>query len=151
MKRTATIFMLMILVTVFVGAQRYSGVIVATAAPQNFTTSWVDCGSVITTGGYKYLHIYFKVDINLSTDTRFRLVTMLSATGDDIYRPLVTVSAGVAHFVAEYYELDTDADGWYHISFGLSGGTPFAQFQISTGTVGGTAGQVDEAYYFFSY
>lgn len=110
---------------------------------QNFTTSWVDYGSEISTDGHVRISLWFDMDINDTIDTRVRILAKHTRGGTDEYTfPIETVSDSFISVKDEYIEFATDTDGKRVISFELDEIIPLVQVQISAGTVGASAGQM---------
>ncbi len=137
---------------------RNLGVISHVASAQDFTASFADLGSEINCKGYKYLYYYITLDINSTQNARIKFLAKHTAGGSDEYKidhnqiecPATTVSA-VAGSEDSYLEFDNDQDDLYCIKVPILNGLPYIQPQIEAGTVGATAGQIDEAYYTLGY
>lgn len=116
--------------------------------PQNFTTSWVNHGSEISTDGHEGISLWFNMDVNDTIDMRIRILAKHTRGGADVYTfPIETISDSVINVKDEYVEFSTDTDGKRVISFNLEQVIPFVQVQIQAGTVGATAGQILDSKY----
>lgn len=110
---------------------------------QDFTASWVDYGPEIGTDGYSHMSIWLDIDINDTTNARFRILGKHTSGGADEYTlPIKSVSSSVVSIQAEYYEFDVDVDGKHVIAFDLEEVIPFIQIQIQAGKVGDPAGKI---------
>jgi hypothetical protein len=117
---------------------------------QDLTTSWVDIGGEINITGYRYLHLWINLDINSTNNARFRVLFKRESAGTDEYGYYTKSSSnGVSTITGNghYYEFGTDADQKIVVDIGLKSGYPYCQVQVSCGTVGATAGQIDSIYY----
>lgn len=127
-------------------AQDYNMRKTLTSTAQDFTASWVNLGSAFRTTGGDTVTLWLKLDINNSLDTQFRIL-FYHTSGGDAYSPqIITPDATLNKTEPEYFEVQTDADQNIVVDFGILG-TAYAQVQIKAGTVGATAGQIDESYY----
>lgn len=110
---------------------------------QDFTTSWVNHGSEISTDGHNRISLWFDIDINDTVDVRVRILAKHTKGGADEYTfPIKTISDSYISIKDEYIEFATDVDGKRVISFNLDEIIPFVQVQIQAGTVGATAGKI---------
>lgn len=118
------------------------------SAPQDVTTSWVDLGSEIPMHGFNTLKLWLTVDINNALDFRIRVLTKHESGGVEEYNPQIeTVGAADVKIEPHLWEINVDADQLPELVYRGDGLTPFVQVQISAGTAGATAGQIDAAYY----
>lgn len=116
--------------------------------PQNFTASWVDLGSEISTFGFNTLKLFLTVDINDTLDPRIRILDKHESGGVEEYTSVIeTLGSSVVYVEPHYWELNVNADQLVTLIYRTDGVTPYAQPQISAGTVGATPGQIDAAYY----
>ena len=110
---------------------------------QNFTASWVNYGSEISTDGHARISLWFDIDINDTTDARVRILAKHTRGGVDEYTfPIETVSDSVVSVEDEYVEFADDEDGKRVISFDLDEIIRFVQVQIQAGKLGAPAGQI---------
>jgi hypothetical protein len=110
---------------------------------QDFTASWVDYGSEISSDGHVRISLWFDIDINDTTDVRVRILAKHTRGGADEYTfPIETISDTYISVKDEYVEFAVDVDGKHVISFELDEIIPFVQVQIQAGTVGASAGQM---------
>jgi hypothetical protein len=117
------------------------------SSAQNLGTAWADLGSELTLSGAHYVGLYLTLDINLSTNARVRLLAKhSSAHADEFVLPIRTVGVSSIGVNAEYNEFSADADQKVLLSWDLDGVVTYGQFQVQTGTAGGTAGQIDDAW-----
>ncbi len=114
---------------------------------QDFTTSWVDYGSEISTDGYDFMSLWLNVDINNSIDARIRIVAKHTRGGDKYVHSIEVITASVINVEDEFFEFTTDEDQRRVIEITLDDIIPFVQVQIQVGTVGATAGQILDSKY----
>lgn len=120
-------------------------------AAQNLTASWADLGSPIPVNQYARIGLYARLDINDSLNARIRAIAMRGqADTVDYTFPISTVGTSDVKIEAEYLEFNTDADQNMIFEIITNGIAPYVQIQVQAGTVGATAGQIDEADYFLS-
>ena len=100
---------------------------------------------------YTRLGLWLNVDINNSTNVRFRAVGKREK-GDTSDYPLIitTTTASDIKVEDEYFELSVDADQLLIAEILTNNLVPYVQIQVQTGTVGATAGQIDAADVTFS-
>lgn len=116
--------------------------------PQNFTDSWVDYGSEISIDGHKSMSLWLDLVINDTQNARIRILAKHTYNGADEYNlPIKTIYDTHISVKKEYVEFAVDENGKYVISFDLDEIIPYAQVQISAGTVGSTAGQILDSKY----
>ena len=138
------LFLMFIGTTAF--AQDYNMRKTLTSAAQDFTSGWVNLGSAFRTTGGDTITLWLVLDINNTVNAQFR-VLFYHTSGGDAYSPqIITPDATVNKIEPQYFEVETDADQNIVVDFGILG-TAYAQVQIKAGTVGATAGQIDESYY----
>jgi hypothetical protein len=117
------------------------------SSAQDLTASWADLGDEQRTGGYRWVGLWVTVDINDSNDVRIKALAKHASGGTEEYSlPIKTVSAGSIAVQDEYFELTDDADQKVLLTWELDYLVPYVQFQVEAGTVGATAGQIDNAY-----
>lgn len=119
--------------------------LVAAAAPQDFTAAWASVGEELYVQGARRLALWAQIDINDSTDVRFRLRARLTTAGTEYVLPIRTVSPGVVAIEDEYVELTDDADQNIVISWDLDGLAAYVLVETMAGAVGAAAGQIDAA------
>ena len=116
------------------------------------TASWVDMGSEITTGGADHIGLFIDFTINSTNNFRVRaLAKHTSADTDEYTFPIRAVSASDVKVEDEYIEFNVDTNSKFVLSWDLNCVVPYAQFQISAGTVGTTAAVVNDAHYTLGY
>ena len=133
---------------------KYTDVVSLIGSAQNFTGSMADLGSEIDCRGYKYLRVFLTLDINDSFDCRIAVLAKHTSAGAEeyIYDPNKwTVRDSTLSAFGAYREWNTDADALYILEIEMDNAIPYIQIQIQAGTVGGTAGQIDAAYYVRGY
>ena len=118
------------------------------SAAQDYTGSWADLGGEAHTFGKKSIALWIENDVNGGANMRVRCLAKhaLSATLE-YSLPIKSVSASTVSIEENYAEFNVDADAKYVISWELDGLVPKVQFQVSAGTAGTPAAQVDSAYY----
>ena len=112
------------------------------STPQNFTASWVDVGNPILMLSKETLSVFVDIDINNSINPRLRAVGQLTKNGNDYLFPILTVSTNNISVDSQYFEFP-DTDRKYVLEIKTTGLVPFVQLQMSTETVGSTAGQIE--------
>ena len=120
------------------------------SSPQTITDSWVDCGTIVemydVEGSYNCVNFLIDLDINNSTDVRFRCISNIPQNPTVDYTFLIyNVKAGVIEVSMEYAELASDIDQQIVLEY-QTHGLPTAQLQVQTGTVGVTAGIINSVY-----
>jgi hypothetical protein len=124
-----------------------AGIPLITAA-ETLTAAWADIGPEIPMHGYNRLKLWTTLDINLSTDTRIRVLEKHTSGGSEEYDPVIeTVSASDTKVESDYWEFNVDADALNTLVFKGDGLTPYVQVQGMVGTLGGTAADIDALYY----
>jgi len=114
---------------------------------QDLTAAWVDLGSEYEVAGARFVGVYVNLDINSSSDARIRFLGKhTGAHADEFVLPIRTVGASDVKVEDEYIEFNTDADQKMLIGADLDGVVMFLQVQVQAGTVGVTAGQIDDAW-----
>jgi uncharacterized metal-binding protein len=116
----------------------------------SFTATYNDIGDPIGVQGWDSLALYVKVDINSSNDPRFRFLGKTEVADTDLFLmdhnrvkcPSATIPA-----TENYIELDSDADQLVEIVIPELYGIAAVQVQVSTGTVGETAGAITSIEY----
>lgn len=123
---------------------KYLSTETVTSSAQAFTTSWVDLGSEINTHGVKTMGVWLKLDINDTLNPRIRALGKLTKGATDEYELMIkSVNTSVVNIEGEYYEWNVDADSNDLLQIDLDYLVPFVQLQISCGTKGSTAGEID--------
>jgi hypothetical protein len=128
------------------------------ASPQTITstTDFADIGSRIDCKNCNQLTVVLEVDINQANNIHIQLIPALTdaATyeGVDAETPVLdeTHTTGKVDATQRYYELTTDADGFYYVTFPISVGL-WWQVQVKMGTDGGTNPDIESAYYIKAY
>lgn len=121
-------------------------ILVAAASAQNVTTSWVDLGNEITTGGANMLALWVVVTHTNSVNVRVRILGKHTAsTGAEFLIPIKTVATTDVKVNAHYYELDTDATQNILLDWDVTA-VPYVKVQIQCETVGATADTVSSDY-----
>lgn len=116
------------------------------SSAQDFTGSWVDLGTKIDMRGYKDLLVYLDIDINDAIDTRVRALGDHDTNGtNEFVFPIESISASQINIQDEFMEFAVDANQKVVLRVKAQG-VPYLQLQISAGTAGATAGQIDSAY-----
>lgn len=145
------LFLILLLVAVFampscaIRVYNEKAQLIATTAPQAFTASWVDLGSQIEVRNYERLAVWVNIDINSTNDVQFRVLYALESGGHEYQAVILSPGSSEVKFEGEYLEYNVDADGRFVFEVGLMGAN-YAQVQVKAGTVGATAGQIDEAW-----
>jgi hypothetical protein len=117
------------------------------ASPLDLTGTWADLGSEYQLGGAGACSVYLELDINSSLNARVRfLAKHTSAHADEFSLPIHTVGASDVKIEDEYFEFNVDADQKILLGVELDGCVMYGQWQVQVGTVGGTAGQIDDAW-----
>lgn len=106
-------------------------------------TAWADIGTAIAVGGAHFISAWVDVDINNSTNPRFRLVGQTASGGSAYTLPIQTVGASAVSVEDEYYELNVDADQKMVLTWEPRGAVPFVKFQAQVGTAGGTPADLE--------
>jgi len=121
--------------------------------PQDFTASWVDLGAEIDCSGFNSLVLWVDVDANDSVDMQIRALGKHTTAGADEYVfPIKNPSSGtVTEISPQYFEFIEDSDNEYLIPVEVDNLIGYVQFQIKAGTVGATAGQIDDAKFTTGY
>ena len=114
---------------------------------QDFTASWVDYGSEISTDGFDFMSVWLNIDINDTQDARMRILAKHTSGGDEYVHSIEIVTASVINVEDEFFEFTTDEDAKRVIEITLDDIIPYVQVQIQAGTVGATAGQVLDSKY----
>jgi len=122
-----------------------------TSTAQNLTANWVNLGSQIASDGAKRIGWFGEIDINDSNDPRVRLLGSTPFEADTYVVPATHTLYGAAAASAGYYEISSDADQDIFLCWDLNDMFEKVQFQVQAGTVGVSAGQIDESYYKLSY
>jgi len=128
----------------------YQDVVTLISAAQNVTTSFVDLGFEIPCAGYKYLNVFLTLDINNSLDFRIKALAKHTSAGAEEYPIQYEMRNSTEAIDGAYREINLDADDLYVAKINVES-IPLIQIQISAGTVGVTAGQIDACYYTLSY
>ena len=120
------------------------------SSPQTITDTWVDCGTIVemydTEGSSNCVNFLIDLDINNSTDVRFRCISNIPQNPTIDYTFLIyNVKADVISVSLEYAELASDIDQQIVLEY-QTHGLPTAQLQVQAGTVGATAGIVNSVY-----
>lgn len=117
------------------------------AAAQPLTAAWADLGSEYRVAGALFAGLYVELDINDSVDARVRcLAKHALAHADEFVLPIRTISASDVTVQDQYIEFNDDADQKMILGVDLDGVIIYAQFQVQAGTVGASAGQIDDAW-----
>lgn len=100
---------------------------------------------------YKRCMVWLNIDINDSQNVRVRAVGKLSKNAANEYNlPIKTTSSSQVTIQDEFMEFNDDADQKVLLEIVTNGLIPFVQLQVEAGTVGASAGQIDEADITFS-
>lgn len=117
--------------------------LVAIDSPQDLTANWADLGSEIKVDGAQTVLLWVVLDINDSENARVRALGKRESVGDEEYTfPIRTVSATKVTVEVDYTEFASDDDQNMILAVDLDGGVPYLQFQVQTGTVGASAGNI---------
>lgn len=118
---------------------------------QTLTDSWADLGGEQDMSKYKRCMVWLNIDINDSQNVRVRAVGKLSKNAANEYNlPIKTTSSSQVTIQDEFMEFNDDADQKVLLEIVTNGLIPFVQLQVEAGTVGASAGQIDEADITFS-
>ena len=117
---------------------------------QNLTAAWVNLGPEIGTDGHNAIVLWLDIDINDTTNVRFRILAKHTSGGDEYVLPIKTETASVVNIADEYFEFVTDVDAKRVIGIALARIIPFIQVQIQAGAVGATPGQILDSKYTLS-
>ena len=121
--------------------------LVAAASPQTITAAWADLAAELKTDGAAYIALYVNLDIQDSTNVRFRALAKHASEGTDEYIPQIYTEGASAILVEdEYFEFNVDADHKAPLVWNLKGVVPYTQFQVKAGVLGAPAGIVLSAY-----
>lgn len=113
------------------------------SAPQTLTGAWVDVGAPIDTRDIYRVSLWVDLDINNSTDVRFRLVGKKTVDATDVFSlPIKTVLPASVKVEPEYYEFNVDADQKQLLDWFVADMAPYVQVQTMVGAVGVTPGQL---------
>lgn len=102
-------------------------------------TAWTTIGTAFRCSGVRYLNAFTDLTNNTGVDVRYRLQGMYESGGSAYALPLATAAASVIAVEPEYIELNVDQDQRQSLVWELFGTYPYARFQASVGTAGGTA------------
>lgn len=117
-------------------------------SPQDLTAGWADLGGEIKTDGYRYFTLWIFLDINVSNNARFQLLAKIENGGTHEFDfPISSVGSSIVKLEDEDFEFNVDADQKMIKIIDLKNTIPWVQVQVMAGTVGGTAGQIDGAWY----
>lgn len=131
---------------------KYSASLALIDAAQTITDAFVDCGSEVNTRGFRHVKFYATIDINNGANVRFRVLGKHTYEGTEEYKlndTKVKVLANNTYTAAAasmYFEIDDDADQLVVISVDTDNTIDSLQLQVSAGTVGATACQIDALY-----
>lgn len=127
--------------------ERYTDVVTLEDTPKYFTAAWVDLGAEVSCIGYHTQVLWLTLDINDTVNAQIRGLAKHTTAGAEEYNFVIkTPSATLINVAPEVYEITTDADGLYAISFSCDNAIPYIQYQIYAAVPGATAGQIDAAY-----
>ena len=115
---------------------------------QDLTASFEDLGSLINAKGFTSIAVFIKIDINDSANVQLKAIGRTKETGSDDYLlPIksVSLSAGTVKVKEGVFEFDSDTDQLLIIEIETGNLIPFIQLQVKVGTVGASAGQIDDA------
>lgn len=102
-------------------------------------TGWATVGSAFRSSGVRYLNAFTDLTNNTGVDVRVRLQGMYESGGSAYALPIATVNASNVTIEPEYVEFNVDQDQRQSLVWLLYGTYPYARFQASVGTAGGTA------------
>lgn len=127
--------------------KRYISVDTLSTTTQAFTTSWVDYGAEVETHGVKTLNLWVDLDINSTNDARIRVLGKMTKGATNEYNMVIKkVNTTEVQIDDHYIEFHVDADQKAIIPIDLNYAFPFVQVQVSCGTVGATAGEIESIY-----
>lgn len=118
------------------------------SAAQDLTASFADLGSIVDVRGFTSIAVFLKIDINDSLNVQLQAIGRTKETAtDDYLLPIksVSLSAGLVKLKAGIFEFDSDTNQLIIIEVETGNLIPFIQLQIKAGTVGASAGQIDDA------
>jgi len=118
------------------------------AAAQDLTAAFADCGPEIAMSGYNRLGVWLHIDINDSENVRIKALAKRASGGADEYE-IAVMTKNSDLITADnnaYTEFVNDEDQTVFIEFEVGNMVPYVQLQVSTGVVGASAGQIDDAY-----
>jgi hypothetical protein len=112
------------------------------------TTTFLPLGEEIRVEGTEYLAIYGKVDINSTNNMRLKATARLESGGTDyvIDHSQIKYSRDAVAADKSYIEIANDEDQYFMWLIPIYGYSHI-QLWISAGTVGATAGEMDEIKY----
>lgn len=116
------------------------------SAAQTISSTWLDLGSEMGVEDAQNVALYASVTISDSQNVRFRALGKHRAATTEYVMTILTVSASDVKAEDRYVELNDDADQNVAVVWELDRVFPLVQFQVSAGTVGTTAGQIETAY-----
>lgn len=117
------------------------------SSAQTFSTTWIDLGPELLVAPASEIGLWLNVTISDTQNARVRALAKHTGAGADEYvLPILTESASAINVQDEYVELDDDADQKMILFWPTKRVLVYVQFQISAGTVGTTAGQIESAY-----
>ena len=113
---------------------------------QNLTNAWADLGGQVEMVKNSKTAIWIVLDINSSENARLRVLAQRYKNDTKEYvLPIKVVGSSDVKVQDEYFEFNDDADQNVILEIDTAGLIPYLQFQVMAGTVGATAGQIDEA------
>jgi hypothetical protein len=127
-----------------------TGPINVIAATQGFTGPFTDVGSEIDVRGYNCGAFFLNVDINDTENLRVKILGKHTSAGADEYSldPFMwSLRDSNMCPTGGWKELNTDADGVYHIPFETDYAVPYLQLQIACNTAGASPGLLNSAVY----
>jgi len=110
------------------------------------TNTFADVGFEIPCAGYKYLTLWFTIDINESTGVQIRMLHKHTSAWSEEYREIYLWSPGGNQTTINLndYLIATDADQLFKLTVDVTG-TPYIQVQARDDENG--AGQMGSIYY----
>lgn len=135
---------------------RYADWTLLVTSAQDLTGAMATMGFAIGgLDGYAYLRVPFQLDGNDSRDVQIQVVYEIAAAG------VLNIPYDPNKWTLRYSTLDTaqkirsltgtasaSLDDWFSLEIELDNAAPAEiKVQVMAGTVGGTAGQIDKAYY----
>lgn len=115
---------------------------------QVLTANFANFGSLINAKGFTSIGVFIKLNINDSLNVQLKAIGRTEEAGtDDYLLPIKSVSltAGTVKVKEGVFEFDSDADQLLIIEIETGNLIPFIQLQVKAGTVGASAGQIDDA------
>ncbi len=123
--------------------------------PVELGSTFIDCGAEVQSSGYNTITFWANVDINSSTNPRFKIMAK-PIYGGAVEVPLSSASVTIhtdntytAASASRYFELNDDADQWVQIDIDLN--NTIAGIQLMVSDSNDSDGQIDNLYVVLGY